>query len=65
MFKTQKILIGDGKISDEQAADLMSVNNCVAYFKSIPSYLIQRALAEKWNLPYVYTESWEEPDQII
>jgi hypothetical protein len=65
MIKSQKILIGDGKISDEQAIYLMSVNNCVAYFKSIPSYLIQTALAEKWDLPYVHTESWEEPEEII
>jgi hypothetical protein len=42
----------------------MAQNNCVAYFKSIPSYLIQLALAEKWDLPHIYIESWQEPDQI-
>lgn len=64
MIKTQKILIGDAIISDQEAENIMAQNNCVAYFKSIPSYLIQLALAEKWDLPHIYIESWEEPDQI-
>lgn len=64
MIKEQKILIGDGIITDEQAENIMLQNNCVAYFKSIPSYLLQTAFTEKWDLPHIYIESWQEPDQI-
>ena len=65
MTKTQKILIGNGILTDEEASILIQQNGCVAYYKNIPPSLLNKAKMENWILPYVYTETWEEPNPIV
>ena len=62
MIKSQRILIVDKNLSEDEAIALTTDNDCVAVFRGIPNFLLGRATEESWKLPYVFTDSWEEPD---
>lgn len=62
MIKSQRILIADRSLSMDEAIAQSTALDCVAIFHGIPQFLRARAEEEGWTLPYVFTDSWEEPD---
>ena len=62
MTKTQRILVVDDDYPEDLAKQISSAEGCVAYFRGIPLTLRGLASLEKWTLPHVWVESWEEQD---
>ena len=60
MIRTQKILIANNILTEQQISTLMQQNDCVAYYRIIPPSLQDKATIENWTLPYVYTETWDD-----
>ena len=62
MIKSQRILVVDKSLSEDEAIALTTEHDCVAVFRGVPGFLLGRATEEGWTLPYVFTDTWEEPD---
>jgi len=62
MTKSQRVLIVDEDYPEQLAKEVSSSEGCVAYFRGIPMMLRGLASLEKWTLPHVHTETWEEQD---
>jgi hypothetical protein len=62
MTKSQRVLIVDEDYPEHLAKEVASAERCVAYFRGIPMMLRGLASLEKWTLPHVHIETWEDQD---
>jgi hypothetical protein len=60
MIRTQKILIANNILTEQEISILMQQNDCVAYYRNIPPSLQTKATIENWILPYIYTVIWDD-----